>query len=168
MDTHAVYRYSVNPNSICHTFNWKSIGMLTRVLREESLFIDMYYKDNCYFQDALNIRAFVGLQQLINESGTKGLSFSQHIKAIRQYLKDKTVQHLLSKLQQEKLLSEYPHRQSVVELRLARSQYAFILYTWVTFNQVIFRCRVKLIEGIKKLLCIKPTESISTIFNRCR
>lgn len=161
--THQVYHYTINPNSISHTFNWKTIDMLVWLLCEERKFIEQFYAHNTEIMDFLYIRSYVGLEQLLYESGTKTLSFCQHINAVKKYIENEVVHNLLMKCSNCMFHKYFPGVTKYTNLRLAQHRLSFLLYSWVLLNTVIFQYRVKIISVSKKILGIDENVSIRTL-----
>lgn len=163
---HQVYHYTINPISICHTFNWKFIDMLVWVLREEEKFADTFYVNDVVFHNAIYVRSYIGLQQLLHESGTKSLSFLQHIKAIRLYLNSDIVHRLLYCIPNKNFQYKFSESLSSIELFLAKRRLSALLYIWVRSAEFLFNIRVFVVEKIKHSFGLKEDQAIRYIFQR--
>lgn len=159
MSAHQTYYYTINPSSICHTFNWKHIDMLVRVLHEETSFVNRYYPDDSAMHEAIDVRSFTALEQLLYESGTKTLTYSQHIHALKKYISNDIVLQLLKRCDGRNL-----NKNSYYTLKLAQFKQALLLFLWIKLQQRLFCIRVKAVTTLKHLFGIKETESLRTIF----
>ena len=163
MDTRPVYRYTLNPNSICHTYKFENISMFGTLLQHEKDFVNKCYSEDLIFKDVLEIRAFVALEQVLYEAGADKLPLSDRITALRLFMNSETVRYIISKTRYSQIAPYISSRSRRFDLLLIQKQMFRALCLWVDLCKSIFQMRVSIVGSIKKLLHMDQSTPISSL-----
>ena len=163
MDTRPVYRYTLNPNSICHTYKFENISMFGTLLQHEKDFVNKCYSEDLIFKDVLEIRAFVALEQVLYEAGADKLPLSDRITALRLFMNSETVRYIISKTRYSQIAPYISGRSRRFDLLLIQKQMFRALCLWVDLCKSIFQMRVSIVGSIKKLLHMDQSTPISSL-----
>lgn len=166
MDAYPVYMYTINPNSICHTYKFQNISMFDTLLQLENEFLEKWYCNKPMFQNALKIRAFVALEQVLYEAGVDKLPLSQRIAALHLFMESEAVNAIITDTLYFQIAPHIYGRSRRVDLFLIKRRMYHALCLWVDLCKSIFRLRVSIVGGLKKLLHIDKSTSFSSLFHK--
>lgn len=166
MDTHPVYRYTINPTSISHTYNLEKIPMFGILMLHEKRFVDKWYSGDTMFDNILEVRAFVALEQVLYEAGAERLSFSDRIRSLRIFMDSDSVGSVLSATKYSEISSHINGRSKRIDLFLIRKRMFRSLCLWIGLRQLSFRLRVSLATGIKRFLHLDQNTPLISVISR--
>lgn len=165
MDSHPVYRYTINPNSICHTFKFDNIQMFDRLLGYERDFLYANTYTSPMFRRVLEIRAFVALEQVLYEAGADKLPMAQRVKALKLLADAETIFGILQHIDYASIAQYINGRSRRIDLYLLKNRRFRTLCYWVDWCNYRGRLRVYMVKELKKLLRIDPDVSLSSRFH---
>lgn len=167
LDPHQVYFYTVNSNSICHTYNKSHIAMLGTLLRLEEAFVSEYC-DDPEFENAVKIRAFAALLQVLFESDAHKRPLADRIEALELFFSSENVKDMIKSTRYSEIRPFTPTGMGRYEFYLARTHKFKSLCRFIDMRLWMFNARVRLVAGAKKLVGINPNTSLSSFFSKKR
>lgn len=163
-DNHPVYYYTLNPNSICHTYSKTHISMLASLLELEQEFVDRYYEPE--FENVVKVRAASALLQVLYESNARKRPLQERIEALSIFLNSGNVDSIISATKYSEIKPYFSNELTRIEFWLAKKHCFTSLCMWIDLSVAIFKVRVWLVSTIKRLLGIGHNEPIASIFSR--
>lgn len=164
MDTYPVYQYTINPNSICHTYKFQNIHMFGILLQHEEDFVSKWYCDIPMFKNILKVRTFVALEQVLYEAGADQFPLSLRVKALRIFINSGEISRIISDTRYSEIAPYMSGRSRRVDLFLVQMRMFIALCLWVDLCKSIFRIRVSIVENLKKILRIDQNTSFRSLF----
>lgn len=166
LDTTPVYRYSINPTSICRTYKIDNIPMFELLMRHEDVFINEWYSNHPLFKNALKLRAYIALEQVLYEADAVTLPLKERVKALKMFQKNIYIKSLIESSKYSDIKAYLDGRSKYMDLRLAQKEMFYSLCIWVDLCRYVFKMRVQLNRGLKRVLGIDQSESLFSIFTK--
>lgn len=166
LDTRSVYRYTINPASLCHTYKLDKIPMFGLLLQYEASFVGQWYADDPMFDNVLAVRTFVALEQVLYEAGAEQLSLSDRIRSLRLFLASEPISAIISDTKYSAIYRYVRGRSKYIDLFLIRKRMLRSLCLWIRMRQSAFRMRVSAVAWIKRLLHTDQNIPLTSLLSR--
>lgn len=166
IDSFPVYRYTYNPNSICHNYKIENIPMFEILLKQEEDFVNKAYKGSKKFEEVINIRAFVALEQVLYESDADKMAISERVAALRLFMENEFVNYTISRTKYSQIKPYMQGRSRRVDLLLIKYNMYRALCFWADFHKSALDIRVFAVDKIKRLFHLNSETSLSSLILR--
>lgn len=165
-DPHPIYHYTLNPGSICHTYNPSHIAMFGELLHQEESFINKYYNNRPDFQNVLKVRAYAALNQVLFENHAQKRSKSSRIQALKIFFSQPIVEEIFQELKFRDIKDFVANNIGRFDLWFAKNHLFDLLCALIDIRSAAFNCRVKAVECLKRILNISPDKSLSSLLKQ--
>lgn len=163
LDPLQIYFYTVNPNSICHTYNKSHICMLGTLLKLEDELVRKYLSSLAKFENVIKIRAFTALLQVLFESNAHRRPLKERIDALRLFFSSREVDSIIKSTQYTEIKPYAPIGIGYFEYLWVKKHSFRLLCRSIDMRLKIFNARMRMVAGLKKLLGISPDMPLSSI-----
>lgn len=165
-DSYPVYHYTLNPNSICHTYNKSHICMLAALLDLEQEFVDRYYSNEQEFENVVKMRAISALLQVLFESNANKRPLRERVDALKLFFNSGNVDSIIASTRYSDIKPYFSDDFKQFDLWLAKRHLFTCLCLWIDNCIALFKARVWFVSKTKKLLGLHQDLPISAIFSR--
>lgn len=166
IDSYPVYKYTINPNSLCHTYKIDNISMFETLIEEEKKIIKNCHLESARFKDILNIRVFVALEQVLYETHVDALPISFRIKAIRQFMSLEQIRSIIKSTSYSQISPYLTGRSKKVDLFLTQKGLYYALCFWIDLRKFMLKTRGFVSKMIKQILRIDGNTKLMAIIRK--
>lgn len=166
VDSYPLYRYTQNPNSICHNYKLENIPMFEMLINEEKKLVDDWMSSSPIYNNVLRIRSFIALEQVMYENNANYQPISCRVTAIRMFMGLESVSTIIKSTKYCQLSSYLSGRSKKIDLFLVQNGCYHTLCFWTDLQELIFKSRVFVGKTIKKILGINQNVELANIIHR--